>query len=129
MKIKIDTPAYSFIKYKDDGSIDYISPVFCPFNYGSIPDTLAPDGDRLDAILLGKRISRGQEIEADSVGRVYFYDAGEVDNKEILSQTSTTSMERFLVKMFFALFSFAKKILNKAKGKNGRTYVEQIVWF
>ena len=63
LRVIIETPKMSFIKRKDDGSIDYISPFPCPFNYGSVPGSIADDGDRSDAIVLGKRLKQGSLIE------------------------------------------------------------------
>ena len=48
----IEVPRWSFVKRKDDGSVDYVSPLPSPFNYGSVPGTLSPDGDPLDALVL-----------------------------------------------------------------------------
>ena len=54
LEVLIDTPRGSFVKRRDDGSVDFVWPLPSPFNYGSVPDTLAPDGDREDAIVLAR---------------------------------------------------------------------------
>ena len=121
--IKIETPKYSFIKRKDDGSIDYISPVPCPFNYGSVLDTVSGDGDRLDAIVLGPKLKFGQEVDYPVVGVVEFMDKGEPDPKFIYSKNPITRIEKLKISSFFFVFSMAKKALNKARGKEGLTKV------
>jgi inorganic pyrophosphatase len=60
LDVVIEVPLGSFIKRRDDGRVDFVSPVPCPFNYGSVPDTLSGDGDRVDAVVLGPRLPRGR---------------------------------------------------------------------
>lgn len=129
MKIKIDTPAWSFTKYNDDGSVDYRSPIPCPFNYGSILGTEAEDGDRKDAVLLGKRVDKGSEIEATEVGVVRFVDAGENDDKLIFSDKKVSAVQKTELYLFFRLFSLLKWAKNKLKGKEGITGFVKLIIF
>lgn len=122
MKIIIDTPKWSFIKRKDDGSIDYISPFPCPFNYGSFLETEGEDGDREDIVVLGKKLKRGvQECEADRVCIVRFYDKGDFDPKYVYSNEDLTRIDLLKLYSFFLLFSILKLALNTLKGKKGKT--------
>ena len=57
--ICIEVPKGNIIKRNQFGKSDYISPMPCPFNYGSVQDVQGADGDLQDAILLGKRKFRG----------------------------------------------------------------------
>lgn len=120
-KVIIETPRFSFIKRKDDGSIDYISPFPCPFNYGSVPDTVSGDGDRLDAVVLGKRLPRGENVTVQLRGIVNFTDKGEADPKYICSDKPLSIMDKLTIISFFKFFSLAKRLLNKVKGKKGET--------
>lgn len=121
LEVVIETPRFSFTKYKDDGSVDYMSPIPCPFNYGSVPGTVSGDGDRLDAIVLGKRLKGGTHIKVPIIGRVIFFDKGEEDPKYICSENPMTFGQKITIKLFFFFFSFAKQVLNKLRGKKGLT--------
>ena len=126
MKIIIETPKFGFVKRKDNGSIDYISPIPSLFNYGSVPNTEGADGDREDAILLGRRRKFDEVIEADVQGVVKFWDKGEYDPKHILGEKPPIFTERVVLRLFFGVFSLAKKLLNFARRKKGRTAIEEI---
>lgn len=122
LEVVIEVPRGSFIKRKDDGSVDFVSPVPCPFNYGSVPDTCSGDGDRLDALILGPRLSRGERCVRQVVGRVHFLDAGLEDPKYICAAGKLTPFDRALISSFFTLYARAKQVLNFVRGKHGRTY-------
>ncbi len=122
LEVVIEVPRGSFIKRKDDGSVDFVSPVPCPFNYGSVPDTRSGDGDRLDALVLGSRLAQGERCVCPVVGRVHFIDAGLEDPKYICSERAMTAADRALVTGFFTLYARAKQVLNFVRGKRGRTY-------
>jgi inorganic pyrophosphatase len=53
--VVIEVPRGSFLKRGSTGHVDFISPLPCPFNYGSVPIYLGLEGDLLDALVLGKR--------------------------------------------------------------------------
>ena len=67
--VRIEVPRLGLVK-RDAHRIEYISPVPCPFNYGSVPDTLAPDGDPFDAVVLGPRLATGTLVEVPVTGVV-----------------------------------------------------------
>jgi inorganic pyrophosphatase len=121
IEVVIDVPRGSFIKRDDDGKIDYVSPLPCPFNYGSVPGTLSGDGDRVDALVLGPRLAAGSRVMVPIVGRVRFLDAGESDPKYICSTRPLRRRDRLLVAGFFAAYAYMKGALNLARGKRGPT--------
>ena len=66
--VRIEVPRFSFVKREADGEVDFVSPVPCPFNYGSVPGAIAPDGDAPDALVLGPRVAAGAEVDAEEHG-------------------------------------------------------------
>lgn len=126
LEVVIEVPRGGFIKRRDDGSIDFISPAPCPFNYGSVPDTRSGDGDRLDAVVLGRRLPRGARVTLPVVACVTFLDAGDEDPKWICSRAPMTAPERILVAGFFGLYARAKTLLNALRGKRGATRYDGI---
>jgi inorganic pyrophosphatase len=121
LEVVIDVPLGGFIKRKDDGGIDFVSPAPCPFNYGSVPGTLSSDGDRLDALVLGPRLPRGARVRVKVVAWVRFTDAGQDDPKAVCSQRPLGRVDRAKVVAFFALYARAKGLLNRLRGKPGPT--------
>jgi inorganic pyrophosphatase len=121
LDVVIDTPRFSIVKRSDDGRIDYVSPLPCPFNYGSVPDTLSGDGDRLDAVVLGPRRTRGSRVSMPVVALVHFIDAGESDPKYVCSDRPLRVADRLLVAAFFVAYARLKGALNRLRGKSGPT--------
>ena len=119
--VVIDVPKWSFVKRKDDGSVDFISPLPSPFNYGHVPDTLAEDGDAFDAVVLGARLSPRSRVTVPVQGRVGFIDAGESDPKWICSQQPLRATERRQVERFFRRYAVAKRLINRVRRKQGPT--------
>lgn len=126
LEVVIDVPRGGFIKRDDHGRVDYVSPLPCPFNYGSVPGTRAGDGDRLDVLVLGPRLARGARVTVPIVGRVRFLDAGASDPKYICSESALTPAEHALVSTFFTLFARLKRLLNLLRGKRGATRFDGI---
>jgi inorganic pyrophosphatase len=124
LEVVIEVPRGGFIKRTDAGSIDYVSPFPCPFNYGSVPDTRSGDGDRLDAVVLGPRLPRGARVRLKVVALVRFVDAGEQDPKYVCSEKPPTLSEVATIVGFFKLYELLKGALNRARGKRGPTRYE-----
>ena len=61
VEVVIEVPRGSFLKRGSTGHLDFISPLPCPFNYGSVPSLLGLEGDLLDAVVLGPRLPRGTQ--------------------------------------------------------------------
>lgn len=121
LEVVIEVPRGSFIKRKDNGQVDFVSPFPCPFNYGSVPNTLSGDGDRLDALVLGTRVARGTTLTEAVVGRVLFLDAGQEDPKYICSRAPLSAEDRRRIAAFFTFYARAKQVLNLLRGKRGQT--------
>ncbi|MGI5865394.1 MAG: inorganic diphosphatase [Myxococcales bacterium] len=119
VEVVIDTPRGSFVKRRDDGSLDFVSLVPSPYNYGSVPGTLAGDGDRLDAIVLGPRLARGSRVRLPVRAVVRFVDGGTEDLKLICSPHRLRRRERALVELFFRIyvpFKRAVQLLRRGRG-------------
>ena len=54
IEVVVEVPRGSFLKRGSTGRIDFISPLPCPFNYGSVPLYVGMEGDLLDALVLGR---------------------------------------------------------------------------
>lgn len=121
LEVVIDVPRGSFIKRDDDGRLDYVSPLPCPFNYGSVPNTVSGDGDRLDALVLGPRLARGARVTLPVVALVHFTDAGQSDPKYVCAPSPMGVRDRWLVAGFFRTYAHLKGALNALRGKRGET--------
>lgn len=90
-RVVVEIPAGSFTKYeigKEDGLLHvdrFISmPMAYPANYGSMPRTLAGDGDPLDALVLTRApLHPGAVIRFRPVAVLRMVDRGEADEKII----------------------------------------------
>lgn len=126
--VLIDTPRGGFVKRHDDGSIDFVSPLPSPFNYGSVPGSRSSDGDRLDALVLGPSLARGRTVELPIVGRVDFLDAGLDDPKLVLADHPPSRWERARVVAFFRVYGLAKCVLHGIRGERGETRFRGVRW-
>ena len=120
--VEISSSMFSCLKRCDDGRLDFISPIPCPFNYGYIPQTQAGDGDCVDALVLGRRLKRGARIVVPVHGIVHFVDAGCDDPKWICSYTPLTRAQRWKVHAFFQVYAQVKRVLNSLRGLPGSTH-------
>ncbi len=92
----IEIPAGSFTKYEIDADTGHVfvdryqvMPVVYPANYGSIPSSLAGDGDPLDAIVYTREpIVPGAAIRVRAIGVLKMIDGGEQDDKIVAVPTS-----------------------------------------
>jgi inorganic pyrophosphatase len=119
--VVIDVPRGSFLKRSDDGSVDFVSPVPAPFNYGHIPGTLADDGEGIDAVVLGPRLQRGTTLTISVQERIGFLDAGVSDPKWVCSPRPLNDAERRYVERFFRHYALAKRLINWVRGRKGPT--------
>ncbi|MFD2239220.1 inorganic diphosphatase [Aureimonas populi] len=89
--VVIEIPAGSFTKYEIDPDNGHVivdrfqsMPVVYPANYGSIPSSLAGDGDPLDAVVYTREpIVPGAIIRARAIGILKMIDGGEEDDKVV----------------------------------------------
>ena len=77
--VVIEIPRGSFIKRGSTGQVDFISPLPCPFNYGSVPAYIGLEGDLLDALVLGPRLSLGAHVRVKAWGAVILTDRRQAD--------------------------------------------------
>eukprot|EP00274_Cyanoptyche_gloeocystis_P007698 CAMPEP_0196663940 /NCGR_PEP_ID=MMETSP1086-20130531/54888_1 /TAXON_ID=77921 /ORGANISM="Cyanoptyche gloeocystis , Strain SAG4.97" /LENGTH=177 /DNA_ID=CAMNT_0041999969 /DNA_START=231 /DNA_END=764 /DNA_ORIENTATION=+ len=122
-EVLIEIPRWGFVKRKPDGSIDFISILPTPFNYGCIPTMMQEDGDPLDVVVLGRRLPRGHVGTYPVYGIVKFVDAGDVDDKVICNQVEEFPyrMDRLALASFFTVYAGFKRVLNGLRGKKGET--------
>ena len=88
--LTVEIPAGSFTKYEiNEEGLVYVDrfqsmPVVYPANYGSMPRTLAGDGDPLDALVLTREpLHPGVLIAFRPIGYLRMLDKGEQDDKVI----------------------------------------------
>jgi inorganic pyrophosphatase len=108
LEVVIEVPRGSFVKRGYTGRVDFISPVPCPFNYGSVPAYLGLDGDLLDAVVLGARLRRGSRVRVRPRGAVVLTDRGMSDDKLICSHRPLEPSERQAVLRFFRAYAMSK---------------------
>jgi inorganic pyrophosphatase len=121
VEVLIEVPRGGLIKRRGDGRIDYVSPIPCPFNYGCVPESPGDDGDPLDALVLGPRISRGHRGIYPVLGVVGFIDGGLGDRKLVCGNSPLTARQRHLVVGFFEVYARLKSALNRLRGIEGKT--------
>ena len=119
VRVRIEVPRGSFVK-RDATRIEYISPVPCPFNYGCVPDRPAPDGDPLDALVLGPRLAIGAEVDVAVHAVVRFLDDGAVDDK-LVCGAPPTDRELANIARFFRVYAVARAWMNRARCRAGDT--------
>lgn len=123
--LEVEIPAGGFTKYEigDDGRVHvdrFLSmPVAYPANYGSMPGTLAGDGDPLDALVLTRApLHPGVLVRFRPIGVLRMIDGGEDDAKiigvpaddvdphyaGIRDVADLPSMERQRIEAFFRVY-------------------------
>lgn len=127
VEVIIEVPRGCFLKRGSTGRIDFVSPLPCPYNYGSVPDYLGLDGDLLDAVVLGPRLPLGTRVCARAWGAVTFIDRGMKDDKLICSHHAPDAQERAAILRFFRFYAKCKAILNMWRRRPGRNACEG--WF
>lgn len=120
-EVVIEAPRFSFVKRRADGRVDFVSPLPCPYNYGSIPGRVSEDGDPLDAIVLGPRLARGARVSAPVVAIVDFLDGGEADPKVVCSERPLSAWQRAGLVGFFRVYAIAKRGLARVRGGSRAT--------
>jgi inorganic pyrophosphatase len=124
VEVLIEIPRGSFLKRGSLGSVDFISPLPCPFNYGSVPRYIGLEGDLLDAVVLGRRLPRGTRTTLRAWGAVALTDRGMTDHKLICSHSPPSTAERESVLRFFRFYARCKGLLNLWRRRPGRNACE-----
>jgi len=117
--VVIEIPRGSFLKRGSTGRVDFVSPLPCPFNYGSVPIYLGREGDLLDAVVLGPRLALGAEIRVKAWGAVILTDRGMTDDKLICSDRPISPSQRRMVLAFFHFYAKCKGLLNMLRRRPG----------
>lgn len=120
LDVVIEIPRGSFLKRGSTGSLDFISPLPCPFNYGSVPDYIGLEGDLLDALVLGARLPRGTFLRTRAWGAVTLTDRGMCDDKLVCCDRRPSAAECEAVVRFFHFYARCKGLLNLWRGRPGR---------
>lgn len=120
VEVVIEIPKGSFLKRGSTGHIDFISPLPCPYNYGSVPSHLGLEGDLLDALVLGPRLPIGTSLRVKAWGAVMLTDRGMTDDKLVCSAYPPSPAERHGVLRFFSFYAKCKALLNALRRRPGR---------
>ena len=116
VEVVIEIPRWSFLKRGSTGSVDFVSPLPCPCNYGSIPDRIGLEGDLLDAVVLGPRLARGTRLQVPARGAIGLAERGLYDDKLICSEGPVSAVARRRLIAFFWLYITMKRGLNLLRG-------------
>ena len=119
VEVIIEVPRGSFLKRGSNGKLDFISPLPCPFNYGSIPAFKGLDGDLLDAVVLGPRLLLGARVKVYAWGAITMIDGGLYDDKLICSNSPLSPWKKRQVHLFFMIYAKAKALINLIRGNKG----------
>lgn len=120
VEVVIEVPRGSFLKRGSTGSIDFVSPLPCPFNYGAVPTLLGLEGDLLDALVLGPRLPHGMRLRVKAWGAVTLTDRGLSDDKLICCEHRPSAAEVDAVLRFFHFYARCKGLLNLWRRRPGR---------
>lgn len=124
IEVAIEIPRGSFLKRGSTGVVDFISPLPCPFNYGSVPRYIGREGDLLDAVVLGPRLPAGARVRIKAWGAVVMTDRGMSDDKLICSHQRLLPGEQREVLGFFRFYARCKGVLNFLRRRPGRNACE-----
>lgn len=116
VEVVIEIPRGSFLKRGSTGQVDFVSPLPCPFNYGSVPDRLGGEGDLLDAVVLGPRLAAGTRLSVPVWGAVGLAERRLYDDKLICGRHPVGPVARAAVIAFFHVYIHAKRGLNGLRG-------------
>ncbi|MGB1275545.1 MAG: inorganic diphosphatase [Nannocystaceae bacterium] len=127
--VEIELRRFGVMKRRADGTLDFISPMPCPYNYGSIPGRMGGDGDPLDALVLGRRRKLGRYRGLHVLGVVDFVDAG-ADDPKVICSFEPDGLHPLRIRglgRFFGLYARFKTVLNHARRLAGPTQLRGIV--
>jgi inorganic pyrophosphatase len=126
--VQIEVPRGGVVKRRADGSVDFVSPLPCPFNYGCVPHRIGGDGDPLDALVLGPRLAAGSVVQTRVFAVVHFLDAGQVDDKLVCGEIEPSAAERDAILAFFRWYARAKRVLHALRREPTDTRLLGWVW-
>jgi inorganic pyrophosphatase len=120
VEVVIEVPRGSFLKRGSTGRVDFVSPLPCPFNYGSVPSHIGLEGDLLDALVLGPRLPFGARVRVKAWGAVTLTDRGMSDDKLVCGERAPTASQRRNLLRFFGFYAKCKGLLNAWRSRPGR---------
>jgi inorganic pyrophosphatase len=124
VEVTIEIPRGSFLKRGSAGQIDFVSPFPCPFNYGSVRQYIGGEGDYLDAVVLGRRLTAGSRVTVNAYGAVGLSERFLYDDKLICAHVPVSARERSRVLRFFRFYALCKGLLNIVRGQRGKSRCE-----
>lgn len=104
--------------------MDFLSPLPCPYNYGSIHQYIGGEGDYLDAVVLGPRLAPGSRVVVSAYGAVGLSERYMYDDKLICASAPVTARQRTAVLWFFHVYAACKGVLNLLRRRRGRSRCE-----
>jgi inorganic pyrophosphatase len=119
LEVVIEIPRGSFLKRGSTGQVDFVSPLPCPFNYGSVPAYIGGEGDLLDAVVLGPRLAAGAQVTVEAWGSVGLHERFMYDDKLVCSSLPITSKQKRNILFFFEIYARCKGLLNRFRGLEG----------
>jgi inorganic pyrophosphatase len=124
VEVCVEIPRGSFLKRGSTGEVDFVSPMPCPYNYGSVREYLGGDGDFLDAIVLGPRLPRGARVRVPARGAVRMSERDVHEDKLVCAQQPVGARERRRLLVFLRRYARCKSVLNTLRGKIGQVRCE-----
>lgn len=121
VEVVIEIPRGSFLKRGSSGQIDFVSPVPCPYNYGSIHTYIGGEGDYLDALVLGPQLEIGTRVKVNAYGAVGLSERFMSDDKLICAMAPISAGDRRRVLLFFHVYARCKGLLNLIRRQKGRS--------
>ena len=124
LEVVIEIPRWSFLKRGSSGRVDFVSPLPCPFNYGSVRAFIGCDGDFLDAIVLGPRLARGTRVKVSVYGAIGLTDRDMYDDKLVCGRQPLQCWDRRMVLIYMRAYGWFKRLLNWSRRRRGHTVCE-----
>ena len=124
VRVRIEVSKGSHIKRGSRGEIDYLSPLPCPWNYGSAIDLMGADGDPLDVVVMGEKIETGAVVEVELQGHIPFLDLGLKDDKWVGAPAALGSQDIDELNTFFRRYAQAKRVANRLLLRRGEIRAE-----
>ncbi len=123
VRVRVEVPRGSLAKRGAHGQIEFLSPVPCPFHYGSVVGVLGADGDAQDALILGARgpCPRGSVHELPVRACIRFVDDGFADDKWVCSSAPVTRAQELALVAFFRFYGVVKLAHDRVRGKRAPT--------
>ena len=120
LDVDIEYERGSMIKRRRDGTVDFVSPLPCPYAYGSTDIARGGDGDPLDVVVIGRALARGR-VMLPVQGVFGFIDDGLPDHKVVCAERAPSLGQRLGLHAFFTAYAAGKRMLARSRGAHGPT--------